>query len=147
MNDSHQSCAPQFWWIQEIIPHIELHSILHKKWMILSTVLFSCSDEFKKLSHTLRFIAYYIRNEWFWIQFCSTILNNSRNYPCIEIYSTLHKKWMILSRILFNCSDEFKKLSHILRFINHYIKNEWFWGEFCSAILMNSRNSPTHWDS
>ena len=44
-------------------------------------------------------------------------------------------------------SDEFKKLSHTLRFIAHYIRNEWFWPELCSIIVVNSRNYPTHWDS
>ena len=79
-NDSEESCVQSFWWIQEIIPHIEVHSTLHKKWIILNRVLSHYSDEFKKLSHTLRFIAHYIRNEWFSSEFCSTILINSRNY-------------------------------------------------------------------
>ena len=79
MNDSEKSCVQLFWSIQEIIPSIEVHSTLHKKWMILTRVLFNYSDELKKLSHTLRFIAHYIRNEWFWKQFRSTILVNSRN--------------------------------------------------------------------
>ena len=80
MNDSHQSCVQLFWSIQEIIPHIEIHSTLHKKWMILIRVVFNYSDEFDELSHTLRFIAHYIRNEWFSSELCSTILMNSRNY-------------------------------------------------------------------
>ena len=92
----------------------------------------------------------------------------------IEVHSTLHKKWTILTRTVFNYSHEFKKLSYTLRFtahyirnerfspelcsiilmnsknyptlrfIAHYIRNEWFWPEFCSIILMNSRNYPTH---
>ena len=65
MNNSHQSCAQQFWSIQEIIPHIEIHSTLDKKWMILTRVILNYSDEFKKLSDTFRFIAHYIRNESF----------------------------------------------------------------------------------
>ena len=101
-----------------IILQIEIHSTLHRKWMILSRVLFNYSHEFKKL-----------------------ILQ-------IEIYSTsLHRKWMILKRVLFNYSDEFKKLSYKSRFIAHYIGNEWFWTEFCSTILMNSTNYPTNQDS
>ena len=81
MNDSHQSCVQLFWSIQEIIPHIEIHRTLHKKWMILTRIVFNYSDQFKKLSHTLRFIAHYIRNEWFWVELCSAILINSRNDP------------------------------------------------------------------
>ena len=81
MNDSEEISVQLFWSIQEIIPHIEIHGTLDKKWMILSRVLFNYSDEFKKLSHTLRFIAHYIRNVWFSVEFCSTILINSRNYP------------------------------------------------------------------
>ena len=65
MNDSEYDSVQLFWLIQEIIPHIEIHSTLHKKWTILSTVLFNYSDQFKKLSHIFRFIAHYIRNEWF----------------------------------------------------------------------------------
>ena len=94
MNDSHQSCAPLFWWIQEIIPHIEIYSTLDKKWMILSTILFNCSDEFKKLSHTLRFIAHFIRNKWLWKEFCSTILTNLRNYPTLRfIAHYIRNEW------------------------------------------------------
>ena len=150
MNDFHQSSVQLFWWIQEIISHIAINSTLHKKWMISIRVLFNYSDQFKKLSHTLRFIAHYIRNEWSWTEFCSSILMNSRNYPThldsyhitremndsdqssvqlfwsiqeiiphIEIHTTLHEKWMILSRVLVNYSDQFKKLSHRLRFIAH----------------------------
>ena len=81
MNDSEESSVELFWSIQEIILHIEIHSTLHKKWMILKRVVFSYSDEFKKLFYTLRFIAHCIRNEWFSLEFCSTILINSRNYP------------------------------------------------------------------
>ena len=81
MNDSQESCVSLFWSFQEIIPHIEIHSTLHKKWMTLTRVLFNYSDEFKKLSHTLRFIAHYVRNEWFSRELCSTILIVSRNYP------------------------------------------------------------------
>ena len=178
MKDSEQSSVPLFWSIQEIIPYIRIHSTLHKKWMIVTRVVFNYSDEFKKLFHTLRFMAYYIRNEWFWRELCSTILINSRNYPTywnskrlplemtdseqscmqifwsiqeiiphIELHSTLHKKCMILIRVLFNYPDRFKKLSHTLRFIAHCIWNKWFWPELCSAILMNSRNYPTRWDS
>ena len=81
MNDSEYSPVQLFWWIQEIIPNIEIYSTLHKKWMIPITVLFNYSDEFKKLSHTLRFIAQYIRNEWFAPELCSTIPMSSRNNP------------------------------------------------------------------
>ena len=81
MNDSKYSFVQLFSWIQEIIPHIEIHSTLHKKWTIHTKALFNYSDELKKSSHTLRFIAHYIRNEWFSLEFCSTILMNSRNYP------------------------------------------------------------------
>ena len=66
MNDSdHQSSVQLFWWIQEIIPHIEIHSTLCKRWTILTRVLFDYSDGLKKLSHTLRFIAHYVRDERF----------------------------------------------------------------------------------
>ena len=81
MNDSDYSSVQLFWSIQEIIPHIEVHRTLHKKWVILIRVVFSYRDQFKKLSHTLRFIAHYIRNEWFSPELCSAILINSRNYP------------------------------------------------------------------
>ena len=81
MNDPDQSCVQPFWWIQEIIPHIVIHSTLDKKCIILIRVPFNYSVEFKKLSHTLGFIAHYIRNEWFSAEFCLTILMNSRNYP------------------------------------------------------------------
>ena len=80
-NDLKENSAQSFWSIQEIIPHIEIHSTLHKKSTILKIVPFNYSDESKKLSHTLRFIAHNIRNEWFPPEFCSTILINSRNYP------------------------------------------------------------------
>ena len=122
MNDSEQSSVQLFWWIQEIIPHIEIHSTLHKKSMILNTALYSYLYELQEIiphsndwnypTHWFialtrvvftyefkkwrwRFIAHCIRNE-FWIQLCTAIY------------------------------DEFKKLSHRLRFIAHYIRNEWF---------------------
>ena len=81
MNDSEKGSIQLFLWIQEIIPHVEIHSTLHKKSMILNRVVFNYSDHFKKLYHTLRFIAYFIRNEWFSSEFSLTILMNSRNYP------------------------------------------------------------------
>ena len=41
-----------------------------------------------------------------------------------------------------------KNLSYKSRFIaHHYIGNEWFSPEFCSTILMNSKNYPTNRDS
>ena len=81
MNDSNQSSVQLIRWIQEIIPHIEIHGTLHKKWMTLSRVPFSYSDKFKNLSYTLRFIAQCIRNKWFLRELCSTNSMNSRNYP------------------------------------------------------------------
>ena len=126
MHDYHQSSVQLFSWIQQITRHIDIHSTLHKKSMIVKRVLFNYSDEFNKLSHTLTFIAHYKRNQWFWPEFCSTILMNSRDYPHIEIHSTFHKKSMILKTVPFNYSDQFKKLAQTLRFIAHYIKNEWF---------------------
>ena len=111
------SSVQLFWSIHESTPHIEIHSTLHEKCMILKRALFNYSDEFKKLSYTLRFIAHDIRDEWFW------------------------------PRLVFDYFDQFKKLSHTLRFIEHYMRNEWFSLEFCSTILMNSRNYPTHWNS
>ena len=64
MNDSHDTSVQLFWWIQKIILQIEIHSTSHSKWMILTTLLFNYSDEFKKLSYKSRFIAHhYIRNE------------------------------------------------------------------------------------
>ena len=142
MNDYDQNCVQLFWWIQEIIAHIEIHSTLHKKWMILSTLPFNYSDEFKKLSHTLRFIAHCIRNEMILIRVSVPLFWSIQEIiPHIEIHSTLHKKWMIVNRVLFNYSDEFKKLPHTLRITAHCIRNEWFQrAELCSAVLMNSRN-------
>ena len=81
MNDSEKSSIELLWSIEEIIPHIGIHTTLCKKRIILIRVVFSYSDPLKKLSHTLRFIAYYIRNEWFWSELCSAILMNLRNYP------------------------------------------------------------------
>ena len=80
MNDCEESFVQLFWWIQEIISHIEIHSTLHKKWMILNRVVFSYSDEFKKLSDAFRFIAHYIRNGWFWTEFCLTFWMASWQY-------------------------------------------------------------------
>ena len=81
MIDSKQSSVQLFWWAQELILHIKIHSTLHKKWLILTRVLFNYSEEFKKLSHGFRFIAHYIRDKWFWSEHCSTILMNLRNDP------------------------------------------------------------------
>ena len=58
MNDFEQSFVQLFASIKGIIPHIQIHSTLHKEPMILKTVLFNYSDEFKKLSQTLTFIAH-----------------------------------------------------------------------------------------
>ena len=74
MNDSHQSCVQLFWWIQEIIPHIEIHSTLHKKWIILNRVRFNYSDQLKKLPHTFIFMAHCIWNQWLWAEFCVAFL-------------------------------------------------------------------------
>ena len=65
MNCSHQSWVQLFRWIGWIVPHIDIHRWLDKKWVILSTVLFKYSDEFRKICDTLRFMAQYVRNEWF----------------------------------------------------------------------------------
>ena len=89
MYDSHQSSVQLFWWIQEIIEHIEIHSTLHKKCMILIRVLFNHSDQFKKLSHTLRFVAHCIRNEWSWAEFCLTFL------MVLWQYSIFREMWEI----------------------------------------------------
>ena len=59
MYDSQQSSVELFWGIQEIIVHIEVHSTLHKKWTILTRLLFNYCDELKKLSYKLEFIAHY----------------------------------------------------------------------------------------
>ena len=97
---------------KKLILQIEIHiTSLHRKWMILKRVLFHYSDEFKNLSYKSRFIAHHcIGNEWFWVEFFSTILMNS------------------------------KSLSYKSRFIAHHIANEWFSRHFCSTILMNSKN-------
>ena len=79
MYDPEQSSLSLFWWIQEIIPHIEIGRTLHKKGMILTRVVFNYFDEFKKLSHTLKFMAHYIRDEYSLSEFSSAILMNSRN--------------------------------------------------------------------
>ena len=80
MNDIENSSVQIFWKIQEIIPHVHIHSILHIKWKILRAALFSYSDQFKKFQHTLRFEAHQIRKEWFYQEFYSTILINSTNH-------------------------------------------------------------------
>ena len=71
---SHQNSVQLLWRVEEIIRHIEIYSTLYKKWMNLNTVVLNYSDEFKKLSHTLRFMAHCIRNEWLWAEFCLTFL-------------------------------------------------------------------------
>ena len=116
MNDSHQSCVQLSWWIRWIIAHIEIHSTLHKKRMILKRVVLSYSDDFTEIRRTLRSIAHYIRNEWFSLVLCWTILINSKELP------------------------------QKLRFIAHYTKNEWMQLQFCAATLKNTINYPTHWD-
>ena len=73
MYDCKNSCGQEYWCIEEITPHIEIYSTLHRKAMILTTVVFSDCDELKKLSHTLRFIAHQLSNEFFWRQVCSAI--------------------------------------------------------------------------
>ena len=89
MNDSEQSSVQLFWSIQEIIAHIELHGTLHKKWMFRSRVVFNHFDQFKKLSHTLRFIAHCVRNEWFSEEFCLTFL------VALWQYSIFREMWEI----------------------------------------------------
>ena len=117
MNHSEDSSVQVFWSIQEIILHIEIHSTITEE-------MNGSEDSSVQVFWSIQEII-----------------------PHIEIHSTLHKKWMILNRVVFSYSDEFKKLSYTLRFIEHYIRNEWFSPELCSAILINSRNYPTHWDS
>ena len=70
-----------FLWNQEIIPHIQIHSTLHKKSMIPIRVLLNYSHEFKKLTDAFKFIPHHIRNESFWGEFRSPIPTNSRNSP------------------------------------------------------------------
>ena len=67
--------------------------------------------------------------------------------PRIGIDSELHKEWMILTTVVFQHSDELKKLSHTLRLITDYVGSDWFLPEFFSTILMNSSSDPTHWGS
>ena len=54
---------------------------------------------------------------------------------------------MIVRRVLLEYSDDFKKLSHTLRFIVHHRRNQWSRIQSYSGTLMVSRNYPTHWDS
>ena len=141
MNDPEQYSSVQLlWWIQEIISYIEVHSTLHKKWMILNRVLFKYSHEFKKLSYTLRFIAHSIRNEWFSSEFCCTYSHEFKklSHTLRFIVHYIRNEWFS-SEFCCSYSHEFKKLSHTLRFIVHYIRNEWFSSsEFCSSIMINS---------
>ena len=46
MNDPEKSSVQLFWSIQQIIAHIVVHSVLHQKSMILSTVLFNIFNGF-----------------------------------------------------------------------------------------------------
>ena len=80
MYDYKNSCGQVYWCIEEITPHIEIYSTLHRKSMILSRVVFSDCDELKKICQTLRFIAHYIRNQRLQAEFCATILINWKNY-------------------------------------------------------------------
>ena len=75
MNDSYQRSVQLFRWIEEMMPHIGIHSTLRKRWMMLIRVVFRYFAELKKLSHTSSFIERYIGIEWFWIQFYIAILN------------------------------------------------------------------------
>ena len=147
MNDSDQSSVQLFWSIEEIIPDVEVCSTLHKKWMFLKRVLSDYSDLLKKLFYTFRFVAYYIRDEWFSVECCSRLLWIQGIIREIEVHGTLRKMWVILTRVLFSYCDAFKKLCHTLRSIAYYIRNEWFWKEFCWIILMNQRNYLINSDS
>ena len=67
--------------------------------------------------------------------------------PHIKLDSTLHKNWMIVRRAPLYYAHDCKRLPRRFRFIAHHIGNEWCWPQLCSAILMISRKSSTHWDS
>ena len=108
MNDSEQSSAQPYSPIQEIIPYTKIHSTLHKKWLILSTVLFKYSEQSKKLSHTLTFIPHYVKYYWFSPQMCSAYCDIFKKLSHSQTHSTLHKKRMILRSVLFNHSDQFR---------------------------------------
>ena len=112
MNDSEQSSAQPYSQIQEIIPYTKIHSTLHKKWLILSTVLFKYSEQSKKLSHTLTFIPHYVKYYWFSPQMCSPTVIYSRNY--LTVRPTAHyirNEWFwgascsTIKTVLFHYSD------------------------------------------
>ena len=98
MNDPEQSSVQLFWSVQGIILHIEIHSTLQQKWIILKRVVFNDSDEFMNLSQTLRFITYCIRNQWLWAEFCLTFL------MVLWQYSIYREMWEIEWKI-----NEYKK--------------------------------------
>ena len=143
MNDSHQRRVPLFRWIRWIITDIYIHSTLHKKWMILTRVAFSYSEQFDELSNTLMFIAHYAKmndceykaaQRFWWMQ---------EIIPHIEIHRTLHKKWMIFTIVVFSYSDEYHESFHTLPFVVRYVGIESCWLQFCAAVLVSSRKYRT----
>ena len=124
-------------------PHIRIQRISLKEWTLLTTMVFRDSDELQKLSHVLTFIARHIRSQWLQGEFCSPILLITRNTLHIKIDTTSHKESMILTRVVFSYSQDFKKLPHTFRLIAHYKRTQWLQKELCSIIQMNSATSHT----
>ena len=114
--------------------------------MMPKRLVFSYFDDFKTLSRTLTYITHCIRNQSLWPEYSSAIPMISANYSRIAIKSISLKKWTLLTKIVFRYSGELQKLYQVLTFIAYHIRFQWLQGEFCSPILLITRNNPTHSD-
>ena len=102
MNNWKKCFLELFWWIQHVTRQIGFHAILHTKWTILTRVQYSHSDYLEKISHTLRFIAYFVRTEWFSTHLQSLFWSFQEIIAHIEFHSTLHQTRMILNTVVFD---------------------------------------------
>ena len=81
MNDPEKSSVRLFSSIQEIIAHIEIHSTLHQKWMILSRVLFNIFKRFMEIFYWSGKVRNWVKNEWIEKALSSNFMVLEESYP------------------------------------------------------------------
>ena len=134
MNDSEQGCVQLFWWIQEINPHIEIDSTLHKKWMILSRVLFSIFNGFMAIFY---FIGKCEKLGEKWVNIKSAKFKFYGYYGKLplKLAFTMHDIWkkLFLSQIDPTISVDSIKCNRDGNFAQNHVINVWDQAAFSSA--------------
>ena len=112
MNDPHQSFVQRLWSLGQNVITWRFLLKLAALWIILIRDVFNDCAYLHQISSTWRFLL------------------------------MLDRKWMFLTKVLCNHYDRFDQMSFTERFFWCWMGNEWFAGEFCSAIVITLTKCP-----